>query len=312
MKTIWLIGCGNIGFRHLQALLSAKEPAEIVVIEPSATAHERITAEIAKQEPGGHQVRLETALPKTGRADLVIVATSAPPRAAIVRDLARQNPPRIVILEKILAQTDAELDAIAADLATAGSLAYVNCPRRHFPGYQALRSRLADDRPLSLTVSGSNFGLGSNAIHFLDLLEYLNDSGLVRVDATQLDAGSKASKRSGFQEIYGTLSAQLDNGASLHVTCKDEEQPSLGIKVATASGQCFSIDEAGSSMTSPDKEVEPFATRFVSQTPEIYADAIAGRCNLPTLDDSLRQHRLYLAALRSHFALAADQPIPVS
>ncbi len=312
MKTIWLIGCGNIGFRHLQALLAMPEPAEILVVEPALALHDRIAAEIAGHPSGGHRARLETALPRSGRADLAIVATAAPPRAAIVRELTRNAPPRAVILEKILAQTDAGLEAMAGDLAAAGSPAHVNCPRRYFPGYQALRDRLAQDRPLSVVASGGQFGLGSNAVHFLDLLEFLNDSPLTEVGAEGLDAGSKASKRSGFREIYGTLSARLANGASLRVTCRDEETPSLAISVTTASGRRFDIDEAGGRMTGPDGAAEAFGTRFVSQTPEIYADALAGRCGLPGLGDSLRQHRLYLAALRSHFALAPDQPVPVS
>lgn len=312
MKTIWLIGCGNIGFRHLQALLTGKEPAEILVIEPTVVAHDRIASEIVKQEIGGHRVRIEVSLPRSGRADLAIVATAAPPRAAIVRELALQTPPRAIILEKILAQTDDELSSISDDLATAGSFAYVNCPRRYFPGYQMLRSRLAHCRPLSLAVSGSQFGLGSNAVHFLDLLEYLNDNVLVEVNPTGLDTGSKASKRLGFQEIYGALTARLDNGATLRIDCKDEEAPSLAISVTTASGQSFNINEAGKSMTYSEGESEPFGTRFVSQTPEIYEDALSGQCNLPRLKDSLRQHRLYLAALRSHFALPPNQPIPVS
>lgn len=311
MKTIWLIGCGNIGFRHLQALLALPEPADILVIEPALALHDRIRAEIAALPADGHRVRLAQDLPGVGQGpDLAIVATAAPPRAAIVRALTQDSPARAVILEKILAQTDAELDAMAGDLSA--TPAHVNCPRRYFPGYLALRDRLAQDRPLSVTAQGSQFGLGSNAVHFLDLLEFLNGSPLEGVDAAGLDAGSKASKRAGFQEIYGTLRARAQNGSSLSVTCRDEEKPSLAIRVTTASGQRFDIDEAGSRMTGPDGASEAFGTRFVSQTPEIYGDALAGACGLPALADSLRQHRLYLAALRAHFTLAADQPVPVS
>lgn len=311
MKTIWLIGCGNIGFRHLQALVALPEPVSVLVIEPAVALHDRIRAEIATLPEDGHRVQLSQDLPETSQMpDLAIVATAAPPRAAIVHALTRDSSPRAVVLEKILAQTDAELDAMEGDLSATPT--HVNCPRRYFPGYLALRDQLAPDRPLSVAVTGSQFGLGSNAVHFLDLLEFLNASPLVEVDGAGLDTGSKASKRAGFQEIYGTLQARAQNGASLAVTCLDDEKPNLAIRVTTASGQTFDIDEAGSRVTDQHNASEAFGTRFVSQTPEIYGDALVGACGLPSLQDSLRQHRLYLAALRKHFALAEDQPVPVS
>ncbi len=312
MTTIWLIGCGNIGFRHLQAMLAMPEPADILIIEPAEALHARITTEIAKPQAAAHRVSLVAAMPPSGPVDLAVVATSAPPRAAIVRALTEGPRPHAVVLEKVLAQTDAELQSMAADLAAIGSTAHVNCPRRYFPGYQKLRAALAKAGPLSIEVTGSQFGLGSNAVHFLDLLEYLNDSTLTLVDATGLDKGSRDSKRAGFQEIYGTLEARLANGAGLRVTCADEPELVLHLKVSTADGRSFTIDEAGSRITGHEGEAETFEIRFVSQIPEIYADALAGHCDLTPMADSLRQHALYLGALRSHFGLASDQPVPVS
>lgn len=311
MKTIWLIGCGNIGFRHLQALLAMDEPARILVIEPAKALHDRISGEVTAAG-AGHQVTLATELPQAGPVDLAVVATAAPPRAAIVRALAMRARPPAVILEKVLAQTDAELQSMADDLAAAGSTAHVNCPRRYFPGYQALRRDLAQAGPLSVEVTGSQFGLGSNAVHFLDLIEFLNASPLVTLDTARLTPGGKPSKRQGFQEIYGTLTAALDNGATLRVTCADAPQVQLDLAVVTADGRRYAISEATSRMQAPDGHAMDFGTRFVSQTPEIYADALAGRCALTPLADSLRQHRLYLAALRGHFGLAPDAPVPVS
>ncbi|WP_347267869.1 hypothetical protein [Paracoccus sp. (in: a-proteobacteria)] len=313
MKRIWLIGCGNIGFRHLQAMLAMSGPAEITVIEPALALHPRVNAELALPRAVPHRVTLRDSLPEQGGADLAVVATSAPPRAGIVRALTTgRAAPRAVILEKVLAQTGAELDAIAADLAAAGVVAHVNCPRRYFPGYQALRTRLADQAPLSVLAEGAQFGLGSNAVHFLDLLEYLNTSPLTGVDARGLLPGGQPSKREGFQEIHGTLAARLENGAALRVTCADREPPALAISATTAEGARWHIDEAQGRLTGPDGTTEPFQTRFVSQTPEIYADALAGRCALTPLADSIRQHRAFLACLRQHFGLAAGQAVPVS
>lgn len=308
MKTIWLIGCGNIGFRHLQAMLAGTEPNDILIVEPARALHDRILAEVALDRPTAHHVTIAEALPEGPRPDLAVVATAAPPRAQIVKALT-QGKLNAAILEKVLAQTDAELASMRDDLAQAGAATHVNCPRRYFPGYQQLKARLTG--PLSLKVEGAQFGLGSNAVHFLDLLEYLNDSPLTSVDAAGLEPGGKASKRAGFQEIYGTLTATAANGATLAVTCADEDAVRLSITLTDAAGHSWQIEEGASQITGPDGS-QPFATRFVSQTPEIYADALGGHCGLTPLADSLRQHALYLSALRQHFDLNDDQPVPVS
>lgn len=311
MNTIWLIGCGNIGFRHLQAMLAMRDAADITVIEPATALHPRIMAELALPRATSHRVSIRADLPQDGGADLAVVATSAPQRAGIVRALTLGAAPRAVILEKILAQTEADLDAIAADLAAAGTRAQVNCPRRYFPGYHALRARLAGQGPLSVRARGAQFGLASNAVHFLDLLEYLNDSPLVAVETAGLEPGGKPSKRAGFLEIYGTLAARLANGASMDVTCEDREPLSLAITVSTAAGAQYHIDEARGTLTTADGP-EEFATRFVSQTPEVYVDALAGQGGLTPLAASICQHRLYLARMRQHFGLGAGQIVPVS
>lgn len=308
MKTIWLIGCGNIGFRHLQAMLAGSEPREILVIEPATALHDRIRTEAALDRPTAHRVTIADTIPDGPRPDLAVVATAAPPRAGIVKTLG-SGELKAAILEKVLAQTDAELASMRGDLARAGAATHVNCPRRYFPGYQQLKARLQG--PMSLKVEGAQFGLGSNAVHFLDLLEYLNGSALVSVDASGLDAGGKPSKRAGFQEIYGVLNATAQNGATLSISCADEDALRLSIALTDSEGQIWRIEEGASQITGRDG-TQPFETRFVSQTPEIYADAIAGHSGLTSLDDSLRQHSLYLAALRKHFGLGDDQPVPVS
>ena len=64
MTSVLLIGCGNIGFRHLQALVQMTEAADITIVEPAIATHPRIAALIANQtEP--HRMRLLTVLPDT-------------------------------------------------------------------------------------------------------------------------------------------------------------------------------------------------------------------------------------------------------
>ena len=76
MQRVLLAGCGNIGFRHLQALCTLDGAIEIHVIEPNVETHQRILDEFDVAAGTGHQFSLERALPTSSASfDLVVVAS---------------------------------------------------------------------------------------------------------------------------------------------------------------------------------------------------------------------------------------------
>ena len=84
MKKVYLIGAGQIGSRHLQALKSVSQPLSIKVIDPFQNS-----LDVAKQRyeemPAGeheHEVSYHTEIPSDGEeVDLAFITTSAKPWA---------------------------------------------------------------------------------------------------------------------------------------------------------------------------------------------------------------------------------------
>lgn len=315
VKQVLLCGCGNIGFRHLQALSTIETPARITIVEPFEAAHPRIADFIASYAAGGaERYRLLSALP-SGREtfDLVVIATNADARKAAFDGIVKNHDVGCIIFEKILFQTVTALDAVGADLDRAGIPAFVNCGRRGFDSYRALATAFADQTPTDITVTGSAFGLASNAIHFLDLAEFLNGAALTAVDLSGLDVGAVQSKRAGFVEIFGTLTATLDNGAKLSVTCTDTDAMSIAITLRHGD-RTIVIDELGGTQTEGGV-TEPFAVKYVSGMPYLYDEALQNRDpGLTPYAASAHQHRLYLRAMCRHLELPSgdDTVCPVS
>jgi predicted dehydrogenase len=310
-----LIGCGNIGFRHLQALTSGAEPATVTVVEPNVAAHERIAEHIAAiAGSSSKQVTLVTELPESAHAfDLVVVATTTDIRRQVVDALLDRHQVKVLILEKVLFPRVADLDEIGKRVDDLGVATFVNCGRRTFPGYVELRDRLADRAGRSVTVRGNRFGMASNAVHFLDIAEYLTRAAITGVSATGLLPGYVSSKRAGSVEVFGTLTAELSDGSSLTIACFDQDPVSVVVDVE-ADGLSVSIDELARTVTS-DGQTRPFGLQAVSETTWIYDDALrTGTCSLTPYADSARQHRAYFTALRPHLGLSndADDPCPIS
>lgn len=309
MKKTLLIGCGNIGFRHLQALAASDmaPQIELSIIEPNADHHDRISTELKSADFAAAQ--LLTQLPaERAHFDLVVIATNADVRRRVFEDLADQHSFAGIIFEKVLFQRIADLDAVEQRLQ--GVAAYVNCGRRGFPGYSALRARFAGQGPVDYSVDGTQYALASNAIHFLDIAAFINDSPLVELDASGLEAQTGQSRRAGYVEVYGTLNGRLANGSSVSLTCHPAESFAINVSLKSAdmSGQ---VDEAAGQAiltTGLGSETLDFETRHVSQMPYLYESVLkAEPCLLPEFAESAAQHRLLLSSLNKHLNLP-DNP----
>src|SRR5947209_4742456 len=135
MTTVALIGAGQIGSRHLQAL--ARLEADITVIDPSSASLDR-----ARELAGKSDIRYATQLDQLGPAiDVAIVACSARERRSVVESLLAGRKVGALVLEKVLFQKIEDYEAVGALLKERGVRAWVNCPRRLWPFYQALRER---------------------------------------------------------------------------------------------------------------------------------------------------------------------------
>jgi predicted dehydrogenase len=307
MKTVLLCGCGNIGFRHLQAMVQMPDAVAMTIVEPNVAAHARIAA-FTDADTRGHRFTLVDSVPNTrARFDLAVIATSADTRRAAFDAIMRHDV-GVIILEKVLFQTISDLDAVQDVLTTRGITAFVNCARRVFPGYRDVRAALTG--PVDVTVTGAGYGLASNGIHLLDLAEYLNGAGLVTLTA-DLRPGSVEAKRAGCVEVFGHLTGTLANGARVDITCDDAPDMTVGVAIDGA-GYSATIDELARAIT-VDGATAPFASKFVSETWEIYHQALTtGTTDLTPYADSARQHRLFLGAISQHLGLVADAACPIS
>lgn len=315
VKQVLLCGCGNIGFRHLQALSTINTTARITIVEPFEAVHPRIADFIASSAArGADRYRLLSVLPSPRETfDLAVIATSADTREAAFDGIVENHDVGCILFEKILFQTVSALDTVGANLNRAGIPAFVNCGRRGFDSYRALADEFAGMTPTDISVTGSAFGLASNAIHFLDLAEFLNNATLRDIDLSGLDVGAVNSKRAGFVEVFGTLAATLDNGASLSVTCTDNNAMSISITLRHGD-RTIVIDEVGGTQIEAGKS-KPFAVKYVSGMPYLYDDALCSSDpGLTPYAASAHQHRLYLRAVCHHLGLPSgdDTVCPVS
>lgn len=222
MKKIIIIGAGQLGSRHLQALNMLNTPLSIEVIDSSiqslTVAQERFEVSIGSTT---HSICFNQELSSSEPVDVAIVASTAQNRANIINNLLDKTQVKQLVLEKLLFTQAPDYQLISDRLKQTDTKTWVNCPMRMMPYYRDLQSLFFNKR-MQYYVTGSQYGLVTNAIHYLDHLVYLTGDTEFELDTRFLDKQLINSKRPGYFELTGTLLAHFKNGSLAILHCDKE------------------------------------------------------------------------------------------
>lgn len=315
MKVI-IVGAGQLGSRHLQALRNTKHNLDITVSDPSLdslkVARERYEA---LPEVGKHQIQYLENLPSTGQWDLAIVASNAGPRKAILEKITDQLEIKNFIIEKILFTQTADYEW--AEKASASTLknAWVNCCMRQMPIYQEIKKDLKEQN-FNFAVTGSNFGLVTNAIHYLDYAAWLAGTPEYTLETNFLDPQVVPSKRKGYLELNGSLRARFKSGAIAQISCFQDGTLPVTVEVHSKSQRYLVLEaerkalfwNAEKNWVREEKEaIIPYQSQLTAEIVDAFYNGKT--CSLPTLKESIKIHLNLLKPLKE-FLIQTKQTQP--
>lgn len=312
MSTIAILGCGQIGSRHLQSLALLGEPAEIHLVDPSEQslriALERFHQVVSPGRAGEFhlfQHKSADSLPKS--LDVAIIASSSMQRAALCECLMAASEPRFIILEKFLFPRVADYARIGNLLTAKRIPAYVS---QWLAATDAFRQIAAGflGSPVQMRVSGTGWGLCCNAVHYIDPFQYLTRRVPLAMESTDFAEGFQDAKRSGYREIFGTLAISAADGSRLELSCDPgpaEEAIHIRISNSTQAAEIeffldrfecrFERDGQTAKATLPIPMQSQLTHLLVRDL------LLTGTCGLPDFSTSSAQHLLILNAFLDHF-----------
>ena len=301
-----IVGAGQLGSRHLQGMLRYNHNFQsIYVIDPSAESLSISKLRAAEIEHN-HQLFFQQDwenLP--AEFDVVIVATNANVREQVINQLLLHCKVKFLILEKVLFSDLTAYNRVSELLKSNSVKTWVNHPSRMFSSYRILKELIGKNFVGAFQVTGGDWGLGCNGLHFVDFFEYLSDSTAETIDADWIDAEFLESKRKGFVEFTGTIKGKLANGSVFQITSLKGE-PSAGTITLFGGENRFIIQESGTPAIYQMKKTErfeqkiiPFKMEFQSTlTTSLLHDLLSsGSCSLPGYEEARRTHELFIKAL---------------
>lgn len=309
-KKIVIVGAGQIGSRHLQALAKVDFSISIWVLDPSEDSLRRSKERYEEITSSGKVTAIEFSqnmdfLPP--EVDLCIVATAANVRAKVIKEIITRSKIKYFLLEKVLFQSLAEYREISSLFKANKIKSWVNCPRRIMPFYKNLKDIFSKDKIIFLTVSGGQWGLGSNLIHYLDYFSYLTSKSAFKLKRFTLDPKTFSSKRPGFNELSGSFFAG-DPGGSQMMLFSNADSSAPTIETIQGDSAYVIIDDQNKKVTVAREEnnwqpeTKDFFIPFQSDlTQQVVKEILTtGTCGLTDFNDSSKLHQFFLKELIKH------------
>ena len=197
-KKILIIGFGNIGFRHAQSLL--KKNYLIYVVDPKIDYFNKIPKSKKKKIFYYDDIKKI----KEKKFHLLISATTSEIRYRTTLSAIKMFSIKNIIFEKVVFNKNNQFLKMERILKKNKIKSWVNCPLRTMLVYKNIKRLMKRTEEFSIIVKGSKWNMGSNAIHYLDLYNFFDESNFISFN-NKLNKKIYFSKRQGFYEIYGKI-----------------------------------------------------------------------------------------------------------
>ena len=246
--------------------------------------------------------------------DLTIIATPSAQRLQLLEQILSIGV-KNYLLEKVVFQSRQQFIRAIALVESLGASVYCHFPRRYWELYRFLKKNVdKKNKPITIDIAGGDFGLASNAIHFLDLLQFLTGDK-PQVNLSKFHPNEVVDKRGiDYRSFTGTLKAVTKSGSKLTITsCNDERgmfhtnirQGSTLFQINELSGE-LRIFKEGAILKKKYDVAKTFSSHL---TKEIIDDILTkpNQCILPNLYETMDVHSSFFDAVNKNLGLAQNE-----
>ena len=298
---ITIIGAGQIGSRHLQALCHLKSLARIDLVDPSdkslQIAQDRYEDVISssKKNIELHCHKNIADLPEN--LDLVIISTNSIVREKVIRGITKKCHVKNFILEKVLFQKKEQYNEVENFLKKSSIPTWVSCWMRTTDLFKKIKSDLNLNDPIQMKIEGGQWGMGTNSLHYLDLFSFFTECDEFKFIEMHLEDKVLDAKRKGFKEFMGHLIGRNTRGDSLELICKSEAGELTRMEIKNGPeryifGTNFMDHFDFKSSNGLASQIGKVSLPYQSEMTHIWVNDILtkGSCDLPTYSNSMCLH----------------------
>jgi hypothetical protein len=310
--SIAIIGCGNLGKRYLESLNQIDLKLNIFIVDPNDSNLNSVKQTVENQKAFfiHSYIFYKELISLPNYINLVIVATPSKGRLDILDYLIKNILFNNIILEKILFDNLLHYSLAFKIESKFKSKIFVNCPRRLYDSYKNLKSNIINENIIDISIEGHNWNFSSNLIHFIDLSYFLIDRKVTTEDNSTIkfDKNFIASKHKGFFELFGEFKI-LVNSVPISIKCNNLDNfPSNFIISIKTNKKIYKIDEKKQTICIINLEDSTINESIFNVEYQSFLGnklikklLLHNHCDLVSLDESLRQHKLFVNDFSNYF-----------
>ncbi len=218
---ILIIGVGNIGKRHLESLRKSSKIKEFYLVDKKKLENQNFERKFLNSKL--YFYKNINHLEKKIKFDLVVISTNSDVRYKIFKFIVSNFKVKYFILEKFVFQNIKHYKYALNIIKNQKLKVFINCPMRNWPLFKKIRDK-DYKKNIKIKISGSKWGLASNAIHYIDLLIFFTNRKKIYI-SNKNEMHIYKSKRENFIEFAGSIHAKVDNNN--HLIMNDDHNKNL-------------------------------------------------------------------------------------
>ncbi len=309
---VLIVGCGEIGTRHLQAVASLAMISSVEIVDPNQQSLELGKARLLEIPDLNKDIEFKwlNAIDKaTPNGDLCIICTKTDIRPYILDQVSAQLGYFHFLIEKMVAQSVLEYESILDLYRKRDLKIWVNCKTRAYPFHKRAKLKV-NNEPITLSVHGSNNGLATNGIHAADLFLFYDGSTKINSAGSNIDRALHKSKRgTEFFDLSGTIHGVTDKGSQLTISYSKLSQPYEHMTFSSNNYRCV-VDHMNhwAVESTPDLNWDWQVAKcdenlMISNMTKHFASSIINNssCDLPDIEQAFPSHKFILDELLPHF-----------
>lgn len=311
-STIVIIGCGNLGKRHLESLTKSQNPLDIYLVDNSDLALKKCLDEF--KDVSNKHINIITSdienLPK--KIDLGIISTTSDSRRKVLIDLIPSRDLNYLILEKFLFNEVSHYHEIDEMLSENSIKTWVNQWMSHEKSFLEVAKLFNPDERINMKVHGSNWRMCCNSVHFVNYFDMITNRNNLNLFSSSYDPIITETKRSGFLELTGAIEISTTKGDKLFL----ESSPCENLEVSYPIYMDISTDsiEVNCSYRADSLKIrlndnkniitKDLKVKFQSSMTLDVVNTIlkSGNCSLPDYRTSKEHHLLLFESFSKEFS----------
>ena len=237
-----IVGIGKIGLRHLEGSINSNRLKQIYLFDLDNSYRKKAAKLVGQSQV--ELIFLNSLEDLPHELDLLILSTSANSRLSVLQSVLYSHKVHNLLLEKVVFN-DVHHFSIFEELINSLKIdVRVNLSKR-FDGLTSfLKSSTQQSDKFRVNVTGGNWGLLCNAIHFIDMTGFISNRKLLTINSNLNPPF--VSKREGFYETNGSITCLFEGDAFLTMSSTESEAP-IHIEVSTQQ-DIFSWDDISQSV----------------------------------------------------------------